>query len=293
MPLELRDLRYFLVVAEECQITRAAARLHVSQPTLSQAMERLERNVGASLLVRHPGGVGLTVAGELFVSKATACLAAVDDAVAAVTTNTPEPLAIGFLPPVHAATGAAVSAFRDRHRDVDVRWVALDYAGQLSRLRNSSVDVAFLWAPYDDVDIDFAAVVSEARVVLIARDHPLAAKRRLTYADLCDMRDPHSWAGEGHALLDPCYLTDTAGYGRRHARRPPATMGETWARVASGHALALVPASVAEAHASAGVVWRSLVDVPPAVLALAWRRADRRAEIRDLVRLAAFSGRAR
>jgi DNA-binding transcriptional LysR family regulator len=290
MPLELRDLRYFLIVAEERQITRAAARLHVSQPTLSQAMERLERNVGASLLVRHSGGVDLTAAGELFVSKATACLAAVDDAVAAVTTNALEPLAVGFLPPVHAAAGAAIGAFRDRHRDVDVRWVALDYAGQLSRLRRSSVDVAFVWAPYDDVDIAFAAVVSEAQVVLMARDHPLAAKRELTYDDLDDVRDP---AGEGQTLLDPCYLTDTAGYGRRHAGRVPATMDETWARVASDYALALAPASVAQAHASAGVVCRRVVGGPPAVLALAWRCGDTRPEIRDLVELSALRGRPR
>src|SRR5688500_18445134 len=123
MALELRDLRYFLVVAEELHITRAAARLHVSQPTLSQAIERLEREVGAPLLVRHSGGVNLTAAGEMLVVKATAALAAVDDAIAAVAGVGPESLTVGFVPPVHDVAGAAVAALRAGYPGVDVRWV--------------------------------------------------------------------------------------------------------------------------------------------------------------------------
>jgi DNA-binding transcriptional LysR family regulator len=293
MPLELRDLRYFLAVADELQITRAAARLHVSQPTLSQAMERLERNVGASLLLRHSGGVGLTAAGEVLVAKATAALAAVDDAVAAVTANLPEPLAVGFLPPVHEAAGAAVTALRAGHGDLDVRWVALDYADQLSRLRGSTVDVAFVWAPYDDVDVSFAEVTSEAQVILMASDHPLASRPAVTSDDVGDTRDRRLWRSAGEVLLDPCHLSDRAGYRRTHGGRVPATIDETWALVASGQATALAPASVAQAYARSGVIQRRVVDAAPAVLAIAWRSADTRPQIQALVELAASTRPAR
>jgi DNA-binding transcriptional LysR family regulator len=280
MPLELRDLRYFLAVADELQITRAAARLHVSQPTLSEAMERLERIVGASLLLRHSGGVALTAAGEVLVAKATAALSAVDDAVAAVAAAAPEPLAIGFVPPLHDAADAKVTAFRATHPDVEVRWVALEYAGHVSRLRNSLVDVAFVWAPYDDVNIAFAAVASEALVVLMARDHALAIKDALTYGELIEAGDPTLRRDPPQMLLDPLYLADRTGYRRRHGGRVPASMDETWALVASGQAAALAPASVAQTYARGGVIWRELVGAPPAVLAVARRRADDRSEIR-------------
>jgi DNA-binding transcriptional LysR family regulator len=283
MPLELRDLRYFLAVADELQITRAAARLHVSQPTLSEAMERLERLVGASLLLRHPGGVGLTAAGEVLVAKATAALSAVDDAIAAVVAAPPEPLAIGFVPPLHEAADAMVTTFRATHPDVEVRWVALDYAGHMSRVRNSSVDVAFVWAPYDDVNIAFAAVASEALVVLMASDHPLARRDVLRYHDVTDGSDPPMRRDPPQVLLDPLYLADRTGYRRRHGGRVPASMDETWALVASGQAAALAPASVAPPYARGGVIWRELVGAPPAVLVVARRRADDRSEIRAFV----------
>jgi DNA-binding transcriptional LysR family regulator len=89
MALTLRDLRYFVVVADELNMTRAAARLHLSQPALSTAVQRLEHEVGVALLQRHARGVALTPAGAAFASKARVALATAEDAVNASETAPP------------------------------------------------------------------------------------------------------------------------------------------------------------------------------------------------------------
>jgi DNA-binding transcriptional LysR family regulator len=281
MAVELRDLRYFLVVAEELQVTRAAARLHVSQPTLSQAIDRLERQVGAPLFTRHAAGVRLTAAGQVLVTKATAALAAVDEAIAAVAEAPPESLTIGFVPPVHDAAGAAAAALRSSHVDVDLRWVALDYAGTLHALRRAAIDVAFVWARSADPALSFASVIAERQTVLVARDHPLAARPAVSFDDLRHITERSS----RQLLLDPCALTEPRAPQER-ARPLPPTMDEIWALVASHEAVALVPASVGRRSARAGVVMRPVFDRPDAVLAVAWRTADTRREVTTVVTLA-------
>ena len=74
------QLRYFVTVAEDGQMTRAARRLHIAQPALSQAISQLEAELGIELLVRHPRGVTLTPAGEAFLPKARAVVASEQDA---------------------------------------------------------------------------------------------------------------------------------------------------------------------------------------------------------------------
>jgi DNA-binding transcriptional LysR family regulator len=281
MAVELRDLRYFLVVADELQITRAAARLHVSQPTLSQAIERLEREIGAPLFTRHADGVSLTAAGHVLVPRATAALAAVDEAIATVSETSPEAVTIGFVPPVHDAAGAAVAALRATHPDVDLRWVPLDRVGALNGLRRASIDVAFVWTPARDAALSFATVVVERPTVLVARDHPLAARSVVDFDDVKDFTQRSS----RQLLLDPCELLD-AGHPPERGRPLPPTMDETWALVASHDAVALLPASVGRRAARAGVVTRPVVNLAEAILTIGCRTADTRAEVAALVALA-------
>src|ERR1700742_2480262 len=83
MAIELRHMRYVIAVAETGQLTRAAARLHIAQPALSQSLRRLERDVGTALFDRHPRGVDLTPAGAAFLAQARFAVAAADAAISA------------------------------------------------------------------------------------------------------------------------------------------------------------------------------------------------------------------
>src|SRR5437764_7545890 len=86
---ELRQLRYFVMIADEGQITRAASRLHIAQPALSQAIAHLEARLGVALFVRHARGMTLTPAGEAFLGAARTALTALEDADRAARSRTP------------------------------------------------------------------------------------------------------------------------------------------------------------------------------------------------------------
>ncbi len=126
MPFKRGQLQYFVTVAEEGQMTRAARRLHLAQPALSQAIAQLEAELGLELLTRHARGVTLTAAGEIFLAKARVALAADIDAAATAqslaraATGT---LEIGFIGPPPTITEPAVfSSFAEGHPDVGVSY---------------------------------------------------------------------------------------------------------------------------------------------------------------------------
>jgi DNA-binding transcriptional LysR family regulator len=113
------QLRYFVTVSEEGQITRAAKRLHLAQPALSQAIAQLESELGVELLTRHPRGVALTDAGKAFLVKARAVLAAeaeTSQTALALKRAATDTLAIGFIgPPPTLSTPELFRAFAERH----------------------------------------------------------------------------------------------------------------------------------------------------------------------------------
>ena len=123
MSLELRHLRYFVAVAHEGHITRAAGKLHMQQPPLSQQIRALEREIDAALFVRHPRGVALTDAGRSFLADAEAILAQVEHATRrAQRTARGETgrIAVGFTTsaPFHPVVARAIREFRVKRPDV-------------------------------------------------------------------------------------------------------------------------------------------------------------------------------
>jgi LysR family transcriptional regulator, transcription activator of glutamate synthase operon len=192
--MELRQLRYLVALAEERHFTRAAARLHIAQPALSQQVRRLEDEVGVALVDRTTRHVALTAAGELLVARARRVLAEIDAAgaelseLAGVRTGR---VVIGAM----RSTGrfdlsALFAAYNARHPGIELVVREEPSEVMLQRLHADALDVAFLSVNRLDAgpDIQLHPLLDEPLVALLAPDHRLADRRRIDMAELRDER---------------------------------------------------------------------------------------------------------
>jgi DNA-binding transcriptional LysR family regulator len=186
--MELRHLRYFVAIAEERSFTRAAERLWVAQPGLSTQIRRLEAELGVQLFDRHTRGVDLTDAGELFLERARAALAAADAASA-----TGSDLKHGVVGTVRLgiATGARwhqTSALLERftrERGAVELTVVECHGGALWReLRDGRLDALVAPSCYSSADLQRLELGTEPWVVLVGTGHRLAHAGALSASDL-------------------------------------------------------------------------------------------------------------
>src|SRR5215212_4308032 len=188
--MELRQLRYLVTLDDERHFTRAAARLHIAQPALSQQVRRLEDELGISLVDRTTRHVALTSAGERLVARARRALAEVDAAteelseLSGIRTGR---VVIGAM----RSTGpfdlsALLAAFHSRHPGVELVVREDPSEVMLQHLHADALDVAFLAVNRLDAgpDIRLHPLLSEPLVALLAPGHPLAGRRRLDMAEL-------------------------------------------------------------------------------------------------------------
>jgi DNA-binding transcriptional LysR family regulator len=187
--MELRHLRYFVAIAEERSITRAAERLWIAQPGLSTQIRRLEDELGIKLFERHARGVDLTAAGELFLGRARAALAAAD-----VAWSTGRGLEAGIVGSVRLgiATEAPaqvvpslLAAFDGDRPEVDVT-VVQSYSGALLRdLRDGRLDAVIAPSIFGSAELRRVWLGSEPWAVLVGPGH------RLAQAGPIDARELH------------------------------------------------------------------------------------------------------
>ncbi len=183
-------LLYFVTVAEEGQFTRAARRLHVAQPAISQAIAQLESELGLQLLERHPRGVTLTPAGSAFYEKARVAVAAAAEA--ALTAQSlaradEGTIEFGFLGvPPGLDSPAALETFARQFPAIDVRYRELPFPSLPTATWIAEVDVAACHAPPADPDVWSELVRVEPRVVLAPVRNSLAAMDELTLEDVLE-----------------------------------------------------------------------------------------------------------
>jgi DNA-binding transcriptional LysR family regulator len=190
--MELRHLRYFVAVAEERSLTRAAERLWIAQPGLSTQMRRLETELGVQLLERHSRGINLTPAGELFLERARVALVATD--IAAATGRDLEAGAIGSVRlgvaggPGLALTSALLTQFAHERPGVELS-VVQGYGGALWRdLRDGRLDALLGPAGHGGPDLTTLTLASEPWVVLTGSGHRLAGTGPVAATDLVGER---------------------------------------------------------------------------------------------------------
>jgi DNA-binding transcriptional LysR family regulator len=181
--MDFRQLRYFVAVAEALSFSEAARRLHVSQPPLSVQIKALEEELGSALLERSRHHVALTPAGELFLDKARAALANLDQArevVKQVASGEAGEIRVGFTAsvPMQDMFPRAVHAFREAHRNAKLELVHMSTGQQLQQLENGEIDIAFLrpspqFRP--PASIAVREVLADRLVAVVPVAHPLAA----------------------------------------------------------------------------------------------------------------------
>jgi DNA-binding transcriptional LysR family regulator len=287
--MELRHLRYFLAVAEELHFHRAAARLHISQPPLSQQIRALERELGVTLLERNRRRVTLTAAGESFRDDARAILAAVERA-----SERARNVARGAIGELSIAfVGSAMFSptlpdilreFRRGHPEVELVLRELPTVAQLNALVRGELDLGVIRGPIPEADIDpqleLLVIQRENLVAALPADHPLTARRRLRAEALrgetfviLDRRDsPGLFASLVSAMGEAGGVPDDV--------LEVAEMQTIISLVAGGFGVSLVPASVGQVERT-GVAFRPIEGPTPTIeLALAWQR-DGDSPVRD------------
>jgi len=247
--VELRQLRYFAAVVEEGGFSRAARRLHISQPPLSTQMKSLEDELGVRLLERTNRGVTPTAAGAIFYDEATAVLARLELAKTRARhagRGDAGQLTIGFvsiadfgvLPP-------ALKEFRSRFPAVEVQLHELTTDAQIPQIRAARLDLGIGLGPVDDAELDFETVLSEELVLaaptgaLLAKGEGAADLKRFSRESF--IVPPREVApGLYDLVMRQCLASGFAPRITQHARQMQTVIG----LVASGMGFALVPESV-------------------------------------------------
>jgi DNA-binding transcriptional LysR family regulator len=196
MNVELRHLRYFLAVAEELHFGRAAERLGIAQPPLSQQIRKLEEEIGAQLFHRSTRRVALSPAGEAMLPFARQALVDVSAGIevarrgARGETGT---LTVGFIgTAARTVLPGAVRHFRAAHPEVNLTLRELAVDDQVARLRSEELDIAIVRPPVDGQDLLLKLLFEERLIVAVAESHRFAAKHRLA---------PRTLEGEPLVLL--------------------------------------------------------------------------------------------
>jgi DNA-binding transcriptional LysR family regulator len=186
--LELRHLRYFVAVAEELHFSRAAQRLRIAQPPLSQQIRKLEEHIGCSLFTRNSRMVALTAAGETLLERSRYILRRLDEdleSVRRVGRGEIGTLTVGFIgSAMLTVLPALISSYRKRFAKVDLRLRELTTSSLVDAIRQGAVDLGFLRDAGTAEGLILETVVAERFVIALAEKHPLAKRKKISLIDL-------------------------------------------------------------------------------------------------------------
>jgi len=287
--MELRHIRYFLAVAEERHFTRAAAKVGIGQPPLSQQIKDLETEVGALLFHRVAHGAELTAAGRAFlegVKEMPALAERAAKAAARASQGEIGSLRVGFTASsaFNAVVPATIRSFRRAYPDVILTLEEANTTQLLARLRDGSLDAVFLRSDVtDDTTFQVRILCEEPMVVALPASHPVAERKKVDLATLKD--DPFLLFPRAigptlyDRIIDACRK---AGFEPVVGQLAP-QISSIVNLVAAELGVSIVPTSMSQLRI-AGVVYRPIAgQTPTARLALAHRRGEISATVRNFV----------
>jgi DNA-binding transcriptional LysR family regulator len=288
MNVDVRQLRYFLAVADELHFGRAAARLRIAQPALSQQIRKLESEIGVELFHRTKRRVELSAGGEAMLQPARQALGDVDAAVLAAqraARGQAGYLRIGFIE--SAATTIvpnAVGRFRVERPDVHLTLRELSVDAQLDGLRAGTLDIGIVRPPIDARELQVRTLVEEGLVIAVPEGHAFSKRRRVR---------PESLAEEPLVLLArevvPGLHDQVIVLMREHGgaviAQEATSIQAVLGLVAAGLGVSLLPASV-RSLARSGVSFVTLAPSPRSPMLAVWRRRDQSALTRAFLEIA-------
>ena len=280
--MELRHLRYFVAVAETLNFTRAAERLHTSQPSLSQQIRHLEAELGAVLFERTRRSVSLTAAGLRFLPGAQGALLRVEEAVASVreTAGTPRRLVIGFLMSVEGnLLHRLLPEVQRRVPDQALELRCMTTPEQVAALVAGEIDVGFLRLPQDHPRLRCHKVLEEAIHLVVPATHPLANRASVTAEDLDGMPFIGPAAPDAGTLQGVVERWAKEAGIRLAVTEQAGTVTGYMALVRLGRGVGLLP-DFATSMLLPGLVHRPIEDPPRIGLGMAMLTGSQPAEVR-------------
>jgi DNA-binding transcriptional LysR family regulator len=290
--MELRRLRYFVAVAEEGHVTRAAERLGMAQAPLSQQIKLLERELGAQLFRRRPRGMELTDAGAALLEEANAILARALEAEAVVrraARGEEGRLRLGLTNSAwfHPATPAAIARFHAAAPLVALSFAQAGTGALIEMLQKGEVDAAFIRTTSAKQEgVAIRRIADEPMIAALPSGHPLAGHDAVALADLADETFIAYPRAEGAGLYDAVIAACLdAGFSPRIGYETPQVIA-TLSLVSAGLGVSIVPTSLTRMRLE-GVAYRPLAGAPQplAQLNLAARRVETSAAARRFVAL--------
>jgi len=277
--MELRHLRYFMAVAEELNFSRAAERLHIAQPPLSQQIRDLEVEMGVTLFERTKRRVELTAAGRVFVDKVQQVLGQIEQAVEAAQRASRGEigrLSLGFnSSATYSVLPTLLNTFRERCPAVILDLHELTTQQQILHLQQQQIDAGILYLPIDLEELEIVSVLKEGMAIAIPETHPLATSTQISIRALSQELFILPPARLGSGLYNQIMQFFQQIEFSPTAVQEAIQLQTSISLVAGGVGVALVPASLQNLQ-RAGVIYRSLVEPTPEIeIAVAWRKGER------------------
>jgi DNA-binding transcriptional LysR family regulator len=265
MDAHLRDLRYFVAVAEELHFGRAAERLHLSQPALSKQIRALETTLRAQLFRRDRRRVELTAAGTALYAVARDLLRDWDEGVAVVADAAAQEarvLRVGTLTSIgRALYPAIIDQFAKRQPGWRVELRSFGWGDATGGLREQAADAAFIWLPTGDPMIEAEVLAVERLFVALSAAHPLAGRSSVSFAEIAD--EPITALPAAAGAVRDFWLAAAARAGvPARVAAEVSSADEVFEVVASGAAITLLAEGNAVIYARPGIVCVRLATWP-------------------------------
>jgi DNA-binding transcriptional LysR family regulator len=293
MDVDTRLLRYFAVVAEEGNLTRAAQRLFVSQPALTKQVKQLENLLGVQLFTRSRAGMALTEPGRTLAEHVPALLTDWDRVLRdtkGAASRAAKVLRVGFLASAaNEATPEIIAAFAGRRPGWRVEMRQATWSNPSAGLSDGDVDAALLRLPFPGQENWYVAVLlTEPRWVALPSAHPLAARDRIEFRELWD--EPFvAAAAETGWWRDYWLATDEREGAEPRIGAVTDTPDDWLSAIANGYGIALAPESAARFYARPGITYRPVVGVTSTQVGVAWAD-DTNPVVRDFVKCCVSCG---